>query len=139
MKYIFVFVLCFLLVNDLVKSADVDDAGNEDNNVIPPNNEDAVEVDSALVVREGDVCPDSKCPKSDRFDCALNMCDFKATQYYKEKKDLMTPCCMDPCTVGCPLKYAVRLDGQPAFSVNETMVYTKREDQSVLDLLLKKK
>lgn len=46
----------------------------------------------ALVVREGDVCPDSKCPKSDRFDCALNMCDFKATQYYKEKKDLMTPC-----------------------------------------------
>ncbi|VDH98963.1 Hypothetical predicted protein, partial [Mytilus galloprovincialis] len=54
MKYIFVFVLCFLLVNDLVKSADEEDAGNEDNNVIPPNNEDAVEVDSALVVREGD-------------------------------------------------------------------------------------
>ena len=57
MKYIFVFVLCFLLVNDLVKSANVDDAGNEDNNVIPPNNEDAVEVDSGKFCLSSDKLP----------------------------------------------------------------------------------
>ncbi|CAC5384494.1 unnamed protein product [Mytilus coruscus] len=53
MKYIFVCVLCLLLTNNLVKSADLDDVGNEDINVIPPNNEDPVAVDSGLHSYDG--------------------------------------------------------------------------------------